>query len=172
MKSGALIPVEEYLRTTYRPDCDYVDGEVLERNLGERDHSEIQRELIFFFRSRQKSWEAFVYPEQRVQVSPTRLRVPDVCVYLGEEPKDQIFHTPPFICIEILSPEDRWERMQQKIDDYLQFGVPHVWVLNPRERRAWVCTDSGNTEVKDGLLRTGNPSLVVPLADIFGEADR
>src|SRR5271154_3546704 len=103
MKAATLVPVEEYLRTTYRPDCDYVDGGVLERNLGERDHSEIQRELIFFFRSRQSGWKVYVFPEQRVQVSPTRFRVPDVCVYVGEKPKDQIFLTPPFICVEILA---------------------------------------------------------------------
>ena len=169
MKTEALVPVEEYLRTTYDPDCDYVDGEVLERNLGERDHSTVQREFIFFFRSRQQAWKAFVFPEQRVQVSPTRFRVPDICVYVGEEPEDQIFRTPPFICIEILSPEDRWTRMQQKIDDYLRFGVPYVFVLDPRDRRVWACTKDGNTEIRDGVLRTGDPSLEVPLAEIFGD---
>ena len=172
MKTEALVPVEEYLRTSYDPDCDYVDGEVLERNLGERDHSTLQREFIFFFRSRQQAWKTFVFPEQRVQVSPTRFRVPDICVYVGEEPEDQIFRTPPFICIEILSPEDRWTRMQQKIDDYLRFGVPYVFVLDPRDRRAWACTKEGNAEIRDGVLRTENPLLAVPLAEIFGEVNR
>ena len=46
MKTAALIPVEEYLRTTYDPDCDYVDGEVQERNLGELDHSDLQTEFV------------------------------------------------------------------------------------------------------------------------------
>ena len=170
MKTEALVPVEEYLRTTYHPDCDYVDGEVLERNLGERDHSEVQGELLFFFRSRKVAWKVFVFPEQRVQVSPTRYRVPDICVYQGEKPQDQVFRTPPFICVEILSPEDRWERIQQKIDDYLRFGVPYVWVVNPRERRAWAYTNGGSTEIRDGVLRTENPSMAVPLAEIFGEA--
>ena len=168
MKTGALVPVEEYLRTTYDPDCDYVDGEVLERNLGERDHSTLQTELIFYFRSRRKSWNIFVVAEQRVQVSSSRFRAPDICVYLGDGPKDQIFRTPPFICIEILSPEDRWERMQKKIDDYLRFGVPYVWVINPPDQRAWAYTKDGNAEVPDGALRTENPSLAVPLAEIFG----
>jgi Uma2 family endonuclease len=170
MKAGALVPVEEYLRASYHPDCDYVDGEVLERNTGERDHSRIQRELIFFFRSRQQEWNAFVFPEQRVQVSPSRFRVPDICVYLGGEPQEQIFATPPFICIEILSPEDRWERSQQRIDDYIQFGVPNVWVFNPREKRAWAYTTQGSIEIKDGVLRTLRPSLNVPLAEIFGQS--
>jgi Uma2 family endonuclease len=169
MKTEALVPVEEYLRTTYDPDCDYVDGEVLERNLGERDHSTVQRELILFFGIRRKTWRVFVFPEQRVQVSPTRYRVPDICVYIGKEPEDQIFRTPPFICIEILSPEDRWTRMQQKIEDYLKFGVPYVFVLDPRDQRAWACTTDGNTEIRDGVLRTGDPSLEVPLAEIFGD---
>jgi Uma2 family endonuclease len=110
-----------------------------------------------------------VFQEQRVQASPTRFRVPDICVCLGGEPDEQIFRTPPFICIEILSPEDRWTRMQQKIDDYLKFGVPYVFVLDPRDRRAWACTKDGNTEIRDGELRTENPSLAVPLAEIFGK---
>jgi Uma2 family endonuclease len=167
MKAAALVPVEEYLRTTYRPDCDYVDGEVLERNVGEKDHSKLQREFVYFFRERQDSWKTFVFPEQRIQVASTRFRIPDVCVYLGAEPESQIFHEPPFICIEIMSPADTIERMQAKIDDYLNFGVRYVWVINPRTRRAWVYTKEGIVEAKDGVLRTENPELAVPLTAVF-----
>src|SRR5260370_31208566 len=170
MKTGALVPVEEYLRTTYDPDCDYVDGEVLERNLGERDHSTLQTELIFYLRTRRKTWNIFVVAEQRVQVSPTRFRVPDICVCTGEGPKDQIFRTPPFICIEILSPEDRWERMQEKIDDYLRFGALYVWVINPRDQRASSYTKDTSAEARDAVLRTENPSLSVPLPEIFEQS--
>ena len=169
MKTEALVPVEEYLRTTYDPDCEYVDGEVLERNLGERDHSFLQKKLILFFGNREKAWNIVVYPEQRVQVSAKRFRVPDLCVYVGQDPQEQVFRTPPFICIEILSPEDRWERTQQRIDDYLKFGVPYVFVIHPREQRAWRYTPDGSTEIRDGVLRTENPALEVPLAEIFGE---
>jgi Uma2 family endonuclease len=171
MKTAALIPVEEYLRTVYRPDRDYVDGEVLERNLGERDHSTLQRELIVFFHAHKREWKVFVYPEQRVQVAPTRFRIPDICVYVGGPPKEQIFRTPPFICIEVLSPDDRMARVQDRIDDYLKFGVPYVFLINPKNRRTWAYTQAGGTEVKDGILRTGNPSLTVPLAEIFAGVD-
>jgi Uma2 family endonuclease len=171
MKSAALISVAEYLRTAYSPDCDYVDGEVQERNLGERDHSKLQGEFLYYFRSRKKRWNVFVYPEQRVQVSPTRFRIPDICVYVGEDPKDQVFHTPPFICIEILSPEDRTNRFQQRIDDYLKFGVPHIWVIDPVTRSASVHTKDGIREAKDGILRTDNPALTVPLSEIFAALD-
>lgn len=171
MKSTALISVAEYLRTAYSPDCDYVDGEVQERNLGERDHSALQGEFLYYFRSRKKEWKTAVYPEQRVQVSPTRFRIPDVCVYVGEGPKEQIFRTPPFICIEILSSEDRTSRFQQRIDDYLKFGVPYVWVVDPATRRAWAHTPQGIEEIKDGVLRTENPALAVSLAEVFAGLD-
>jgi len=171
VKSAALISVAEYLRTAYRPDRDYVDGEVQERNLGERDHSKLQGEFLYYFRSRKKQWNVFVYPEQRVQVAPTRFRIPDVCVYVGEDPKEQVFRTPPFICIEVLSPEDRTSRFQQRIDDYLAFGVGYVWVIDPAARRAWVHTKNGAQEAKDQVLRTENPDLAVPLPEIFAALD-
>jgi Uma2 family endonuclease len=163
---GTQISVDEYLHTVYRPDCDYVDGEVLERNVAERDHNELRDELNFFFRTQR----VYCIAEQHIQVSPTRFRVPDLCVYL-ERPKDQVFRTPPFICIEILSPEDRMDRVQDRIDDYLKFGVPHVWVINPRTRRAWFYTKDGSIEAKDGVLRTENPALAVQLAEIFAAID-
>ena len=171
MKTAALIPVEEYLRTVYRPDRDYVDGEVMQRNLGERDHSTLQRELIVYFHVRKREWNVFVYPEQRIQVAARRFRIPDLCVYVGAPPREQIFTTPPFICIEVLSPEDRMARVQDRIDDYLKFGVPYVFVINPVNRRVWAYTQAGSTEVKDGILRTENPSLTVPLAEIFAGLD-
>jgi Uma2 family endonuclease len=171
MKTAAPISVEEYLHTAYDPDCDYVDGEVQERNVGERDHSELQRELLYFFRSRQQEWKVFVFPEQRVQVRATRFRIPDLCVYVGKKPAEQVFRTPPFICIEILSPDDRMERIQEKIDDYLNFRVPYVWVINPRNRRAWTYSKAGSSEVPGGILRTENPSMEIPLAEIFASLD-
>jgi Uma2 family endonuclease len=159
--------VEEYLRTSYDPDCDYVDGEVIGRNVGERDHSKIQRKLIVFFDAKSRQWKLTVWPEQRIQVSARRFRVPDVCIVLGDEPDDQIFHQPPFICIEILSKDDTLAALQEKIDDFLNFGVRYVWVINPRNKRAWVYTPGKIEEVTDGVLRTENPALELPLAELF-----
>lgn len=167
MKSEALISVAEYLRTAYSPDCDYVDGEVLDRNVGEKDHSRTQRQLIRYFCAKEQEWNAFCFPEQRVQVAPRRFRIPDVCLVLGMEPDEQIFRDPPFVCVEILSRDDTLESTQAKIDDYLRFGVPYVWVINPRSRQAWIYTRKGAEEVKDGVLRTENPTLTVSLAELF-----
>jgi len=171
MATGTLVSVEEYLRTDYSPDCDYIDGVVEERNGGEGLHSSLQGALIAYLFIRQKEWNIRVYPEQRVQVKKTRFRVPDLCVVLGRDPIVPIIVEPPFICIEILSPEDRLQKVQQKIDDYVAFGVPNIWVIDPMMRRAFAYTVDGSREFKDGVLRTQDPAFEIPLSDVFASLD-
>jgi Uma2 family endonuclease len=165
MAASSLVSIHEYLSTSYRPDCDYVDGVVLERNLGEYDHARLQRALVVYFDNRRKEWGIDVVPEQRVQVSATRFRVPDVCVIVDDGPPEQIFRTPPLICVEILSKDDRLSEMQERIDDYLNFGVRYVWILDPSRRKTWRCTPGGMLEADE--LRTENPYTLVPLAALF-----
>ena len=164
--------MEEYLNTSYQPDCEYIDGRILERNLGERDHSELQTELSSYLNQRRRQLGIRVYVEQRVQVKAARFRIPDVCVVAGPRPEELIFTKPPFVCIEILSRDDRVSEMQEKIDDYLTFGVRYVWVVDPRTRRAWIHTTEGSREAKDGVLRTQAPEIVVPLAEVFANLEK
>jgi Uma2 family endonuclease len=56
--------------------------------------------------------------------------------------------------------------MQERIDDYLDFGVRYVWVINPRKRRAFIYTSEAVQEVKDGILHTSNPDIRVNLAEL------
>jgi len=167
MAAATQISVTEYLNTSYRPDCDYVDGEVLERNLGERDHSRPQMRLIMFFGAREKEWRIVIMPEQRVQVKPHRYRIPDVCVVHEDAPDEQIVTTPPFICIEILSKDDTFKSVTERLDDYVAMGVPNVWVIEPHTRRGYIYSADGFLEAKDGVLRVANSDVAVPLASIF-----
>ena len=166
MASRTLISVEEYLRTNYRPDCDYVDGEVVERNMGKKSHAKLQKAILLYLSAREKDLGIWVIQEQRVQVSAKRFRIPDICVTLGE-PDEEILRQPPFICIEVLSPEDRWPRVQQRIDDYLTMGVPYVWVLDPAAKTAYSVTRATGTNQVTGVLKTLNPSVELPLSEIF-----
>jgi Uma2 family endonuclease len=160
------ISVEEYLSTVYSPDCDFVDGVLEDRHVGEKGHSRLQRVLIIWFHVHTSGLGVETYPEQRVQVSPSRFRLPDLCVMLGE-PEGEIFTTPPFLCVEILAPEDRMGLVLLKVADYLNFGVPYVWVIDPRKRTATVYTANAVIPVSDGILRTQNPDIALPLADLF-----
>jgi Uma2 family endonuclease len=171
MGTKMLIPVEEYLRTSYDPDCDYVDGEILERNVGEKDHSSFQGELLVWFRLRRDSLGTRAFVEQRVRVSGNRYRIPDVCVYIGKAPEEQVFEHPPFICVEVLSPEDRFARIRHRLEDYARFGVPNIWVVDPFDRSAWNYRNGDLQEIRDGILRTQDPVIEVPLQDIFASMD-
>lgn len=171
MAPRLAVSVEEYLRTEYDPDCDYVDGELEERNVGERDHGEVQGRVYAWFLNRARELRLHPFLEQRLQLTPTRFRVPDICLVAGARPKEQIFTQPPLVVIEILSPEDRFGRMQEKIADYLGFGVRHVWLIDPKTRRAWVHTSEGMREAKDGILRLEEPRVELALAEIFRAID-
>lgn len=167
MGAATLVSVEEYLNTSYSPDREYVDGRIVERNLGEKTHSTIQTNLTGWFLERRKKVGMRPFVEQRVQVKSTRFRIPDVTVIKTSQVQGEIFTAPPFLCIEILSKDDTMEDMQEKIDDYLEFGVPCVWIINPRLRKGYIVTKAGLVEAPSGVLETQDPEIRVPVAELF-----
>jgi len=159
-----LISVEEYLSTPYSPDVDYVDGMLEDRNGGDKPHSKTQRKLILLF-EKGSAGKICVWPEQRVQVLPARYRVVDVCATIAE-PDEDIFTAPPFICIEVLSRRDTMTTIQEKLDDYLTFGVPHIWIVDPRRRKAFSYGPEGLVEIVDAFVAHA-PQVVLPITELF-----
>jgi Uma2 family endonuclease len=171
MDVQALVSEQEYLHSSFEVDCELVDGRLLERNVGEREHSILQGELFAHFWSRRKEWGIRAFPEQRIRIAKGRYRIPDICVYKEPAPREKVFTSPPFIAIEILSSEDRMSRVRQRINDFLRFGTPYVWVIDPDSRRADVYTPEAIYEAKDLILRTQAPDIEIPLAELFREID-
>jgi Uma2 family endonuclease len=167
MSARTLISVENYLATAYEPDCDYVDGHIEERNVGELSHSKVQLKVGAYLLAHYGTGDAFAATECRIRVTPTRVRIPDVCFFLSD-PGERVPSKPPFICIEVLSPEDRMSRVEVRINDYLAMGVPYVWVLDPETKQAFTATAAtGLQEVKSGVLKTEQPVIEVPLSEVF-----
>jgi Uma2 family endonuclease len=166
MGAGTLVPVEEYLKTVYRPDREYVDGVVEERNLGEFDHANVAANLTVYFRNRFRETGILATPEWRFQVKPARYRVPDVILTRGK-PSEQILTKPPLLCIEILSPEDTISRVNIKVRDYLEFGVPAVWVIDPQEKRVWIYRQNGMQEAIGESVKVDGTDLAIPFTAIF-----
>jgi Uma2 family endonuclease len=133
MATATRVPVEVYLRSSYEPDAEYVDGEIEERPVGENDHSAWQEAICFWFRQHAQEWNVRVRPELRIQTGPTRFRVPDVTVLDRAQPLEQIVTRPPLAVFEILSPEDRMQRLLRKLEDYRIMGIPEIWVIDPQE---------------------------------------
>ncbi len=170
MSSTTSISLGEYLNTSYRPDRDYIDGRVEERNVGEHDHAALQAALILWFGQHQEDWRIEVLPEQRMRISATKYRVPDICLVSLDEPVEQILTKPPLACIEILSPEDTLRRMQERVNDYRDFGVGHIWVLDPTTHRGYDCTSSGFLEATEFEI-SGTPIRLV-LSELFARIRR
>jgi Uma2 family endonuclease len=165
--SRPLISVEEYLASSYEPDRDYADGRVEKRNWCDTAHATLQLRIGSYLLTHYERRGAVAATELRIRVSPTRIRIHDVCVFLSD-PEEEVPTKPPFICIEVLSPEDRMSRVKKRIQDFLEMGVPHVWLLDPETKQAYVATlAEGLREVKTGVLATANPVFEVPLSEIF-----
>jgi Uma2 family endonuclease len=119
------ISVQEYLKTTTDPDCEYVAGVVLERAVGEYDHATWQAILVGFFLAR---------AELRVQTGPENFRVPDVTLLSRSAPREQIITHAPLAVFEILSPEDSMTRTLEKLADYERMGIGAIWVIEPKKQ--------------------------------------
>lgn len=167
-----FVSVREYLTTSYRPDSDYVDGRIEERNVGEYDHSYLQAMLTHLFMNHQEEWGVRPLPDVRVQVKATRYRVPDVTVLRSGAPREQILTHPPLLVIEILSPEDRLSRMTERMDEYLDFGIENIWIIDPARRLAYRVTKAGFELAPTGEITVPETPIRVVLSELFAELDR
>ena len=166
MATKTLMSVEEYLHTSFDGcDCEYVDGEIIERNMGERHHATIQGRLIVLLA--QLQFQLQLLPEIRIRINSSRYRIPDIGVWLPGDIGDRIPTVPPFLAIEILSPEDRWVRIQPKIAEYLSIGVRSIWVIDPEERKAICYSQQNPTGLVCEVLRTENPAIEIGLEQVL-----
>lgn len=160
-----LIPIEEYMHTSYSPDCEYIDGIIVERNVGLGRHSFTQGKIVACLENVISQKDLMAFLALRTQVSPTRVRIPDVSVISELE---EVTSKPPLLCVEVMSPDDRWNRIRASVHDYEEMGVPCVWVVDPYERRAWIFEeDKPPVEVKDGVLRAESLGIEVQLSDVL-----
>jgi Uma2 family endonuclease len=127
------VPVEVYLRSSYEPDAEYVDGKIEERPMGEREHALWQKAILKWFWQHEKEWGVEVLQELRVQVAATRYRVPDVIVLDRSQPSEEVITHPPLAVLEILSPEDTLQRLKRRLEDYRIMGIEEIRVIDPQD---------------------------------------
>jgi Uma2 family endonuclease len=132
-----MTQLDVYLKSDFEPDAEYVDGEIEERPMGEYDHAAWQGAIFSWFRKHSKEWNIRVVPELRVQVTPSRFRVPDVAVLDRDLGIEQIVTHPPVAVFEVLSPEDTVEKLLRKLYDYQEMGISQIWIVNPKTGDWW-----------------------------------
>jgi Uma2 family endonuclease len=98
--------------------------------------------------------------------------VPDVCVLRVGSPYEKIITHPPLIAIEIMSPEDTLRRAAAKALEYLEFGVEHVWVIDPQKRVAYRGAETGLLQVSSGDLTVPGSPILVRALELFEKLDQ
>jgi Uma2 family endonuclease len=133
MATTTHVPVEVYLRSSYEPDAEYVDGTIEKRPIGEFDHAFWQQAIQKCFWLHEKEWSIRVLPELRVRVAATRFRIPGVTLLDRSRPIEQIITHPPLAVFEVLSSEDRLQRLKRKLEDHKAMGISEIWVIDPQD---------------------------------------
>jgi len=167
----ALLSIDEYLHTSYTPDADFVDGEIVERNLGEFEHGTLQGAIFSTFWNNRKSWNVHPVIEQRIRVAAKKVRIADVAVVRGDAPREKVTVTPPLICVEILSPEDRMSRVKVVLADYWKMGVANIWLIDPVYRSAFTFDGSGLHEADTTRLQIPGTDISLDLTESFEAID-
>ena len=158
-----MIPVEEYLRTPYDPDVEYVDGVLAERNIGDWPQSLILSNTIYHLSRKYRG--VYALPALTSQTKRTRYRLPDVSVLLAL-PKTRYLLEAAFLTVEILSDDDRMSAMIEKLEEYSQKGVANIWLIDPRLRKMFTYRPHTLREVED-VISTSDPRLELTREEVF-----
>src|SRR5947208_8354574 len=152
-----VVPVEDYLDASYSDgDREYLDGAVVERNVGSPDHSALQKILTVHLAAFEKQLGLAVRPECRTRIEETRYRVPDILVMTRPfRQTDRVVLDAPLLVIEILSPDDRMGDTVRRLREYEKLGVRHIVQMDPRDRTTFVF-------VNGDLVRRDLSSIEVP----------
>ena len=162
------ISIERYLnRNNFRPDVDFVDGRLVGRNIGEFNHADVVGELSFRLGNKEEEWSVIGLISVRVRVSATRVRIPDLCVLDANLNHKQVIDHPPMLCIEVLGSEDTVTAMRERTQDFLDMGVPEVWIFDPWTRTAFVCTNGAMTAYKQSILRLAGSKVELDVEAVF-----
>ena len=164
MGAKVQVSLEEYLGHTYEPDCDYVDGELIERNVGENWHSQTQTNFAGVLWQAARSKGFAVRAEIRLQLAAGRYRIPDVAVFEGP-PRQSVPAEPPLLVVEVISPDDRLTTILAKLEEFRVFGVPHIWLADPQLKSLYTYGADGLHQVLE--LRLPELDLVIRPNDVF-----
>ncbi len=133
METAAPVSVEEYLRTSYEPKCEYVDGVLFPKPMPTWEHAFLQVWVASLIMRLFPGFAAGA--EVHSKLRETEYRLPDIS---GDYREKAIGYAqqPIYLAVEILSPEERIGKTLAKCELYHDWGVPYCWVLDPIERRA------------------------------------
>ncbi|MBZ5621979.1 MAG: Uma2 family endonuclease [Acidobacteriia bacterium] len=174
--TATLISLDEYLRTSYEPDREFVDGVLVRRNVGTQLHGKLQAIVTIFFGQYRKSHRIRVFTETRLRVDARGAhRVPDVMVLEIPYRKGKVVVDVPAVVVEIQSPNDTFDDIVGKCFEYEKLAIGNILVMDPDHKRAWLFRQ-GNLQLLTGLsigldLPRQQLTIDLPFGQMFAELD-
>jgi Uma2 family endonuclease len=166
MATQTLVALDEYLRRVDEGGCpDYLDGTLVERNVGHYRHARVQGLIAHLFFELAKRVRCFPGTEVHLRLTPARFRVADVAVFFGIEPTEGIPSVPPLVVVEVLSPDDRFTEIMDKLNEYREWGIANIWFIDPWASKLSVYTESGLAQVP--TLRLPEYDFEITPKDLF-----
>ncbi len=105
------------------------------------------------------------------QDRPRESRIPDIAFIKKERLPEDLYRFPalaPDLAVEIISPDDSFFKVMEKVDEYLSAGTQLVWLVIPNTREVLVCTAERKYSVRDSLTAPGLlPGFELPVDEIF-----
>jgi Uma2 family endonuclease len=146
-----LLTAEEFYEYVHRPEntnrwLELVEGEVIELPPPQKRHgvvsANVTRILGNYCFQRGKGYVASNDSGVILRRDPDTVRGPDVAIYEGAQTWAELHpkygEVPPRLAVEVLSPDDRPNKVNRKVVDYLRAGVGLVWLVDFEEREVTV----------------------------------
>jgi Uma2 family endonuclease len=150
--SGAgktLISPEEYLSMSFdEREPEYVRGELIYKPMPDAVHGTVQMTFGVLLYLALKRLGFAIMSETRSRLAVDNFRLPDIAVFGPNQPFENVPTVPPLVAIEIISKDQPYSQMMQKLEDYRSWGVQHIWTVDPRRRRLAVFTQEGLKDVE------------------------
>lgn len=167
MSSSTPLPISmsEYLRSSYEPDCDYVDGLVKQRSAGSPEQVSVERALRKQIEQHSGQWGVRAVCDRRIQTSASHVRVADIALLTPQESEEKVIDSPPVAVIEILSREDNVPRHTERLEDFRRMGVKNLWTVDPGAHKGF---DASSGEWREtGTFAVAESPIRIDLAEAF-----
>jgi Uma2 family endonuclease len=169
MDTVTLVPLPDYLNSTYEVPSEYVDGVLMEKPMPTWMHARLQVWIASLILQRFPHYA--VGTELRNRLKESEFRLPDISVDFLDRARNRSYAEEPiFLAVEILSEGDRLGETFVKCERYHDWGVAHCWVVDALHRSIWSYSKGSEPLRVADAVQAGDIHL--DLADIFGILDR
>lgn len=180
--AARILTAEEVERCAIEGRWELIEGEVKQYMPVRPEHGEcVQRIATAVQNALKESHEALMGPEIGFLVKrhPDTVRAPDWSLTWREEAQQRRagawIEGAPDLVVEVISPEDTWLGMEQKVEEYLSAGAQLVLIMNPYARTIHAFRKALPVRIlRAGDILTGEPvlpSFSVPVEDLLPPVD-